>query len=229
MITPLTRRLLREWKRHSFIQDDLFYVKPQDNNLHIWHFVLYDDTLNLEVYLMCLIKDSDHLNEQPIILMRCLTPNQMFPLDMNICLDYMSPIIMVNGLFGFVDHLRRYLFDKKEFEDGDLMKGWNRTVCKDFKWMFPMLVDRFPLLPSSLKKVEDYLEHRIRKVPNTLARTNNTMKKFQFDHIPILACDNSSNINDSVSKPVKKQKSTEGEYITKTLKINECYKRKPLQ
>lgn len=89
MVFSITRRLLRDWKHinRSLLyinpenQDSLFYLKPQDSNLHIWHLILIEPLSSTELYFILYINE---LFDSEVLLVRCLTPYDNIPFNRNI-------------------------------------------------------------------------------------------------------------------------------------------------
>ncbi|CCF59245.1 hypothetical protein KAFR_0G02110 [Kazachstania africana CBS 2517] len=163
MVTSITRKLLRDWKflmRHNndMMQDNktFFYLSPQDSNLHIWHVVLIDPTTKSEVYILLYFTDPSNENVMQnspgdnissshniVILMRCLTPSSVFPINKNISLNHLSSYLLSKGFRPFLMELWHIFFDNSHnisIENARLLHAWNRIMYKDFKLHFPFLM-----------------------------------------------------------------------------------------
>ncbi|KAM3162985.1 UBS1-like protein [Lachancea thermotolerans] len=130
MISPITRRLLRDWKRlaHAPAQTS-YHVRPQEANVHLWHFVLTangkpgsgtNDICGSEIYGMFFVGGSD---TEPMVLMRCFTPNACFPANKTVSLTHLAPLLLGQGLSAFLEHLQRVL----EHADNSVAKESNAT------------------------------------------------------------------------------------------------------
>lgn len=167
MVSLLTRRLLREWKhlsRHysqfSGVTNTLFHLKPQDSNLHIWHLVIYDPSTTIELYMKLYIGNED----EPTIILRCSTPNEVFPINRNISLTHLNYSLMDHGFISFVQQVWKLFFGnnnnkmdentKREGIKPRLFFAWNRIICKDFKIYFPELLGN--LAPGDYEMVKSY-------------------------------------------------------------------------
>ncbi|AMD19636.1 HCL515Wp [Eremothecium sinecaudum] len=208
MVATLIRSLLRDWKRmqHTGLRGNssenreevngnanniLPYIKPQDNNVHIWHVVLYDDLQELEIYCMCYFKVRN--DAEPTVVMRCCTPNSCVPMNRNVCLSYLSPILS-QGWLAFYAQLRSMFFECVEHrESGELMKTWNRVVCKEFGWNFPTLMDNYNVTQEGLNYVNELLANENFSMRKKRERLNQGFK-FQLEGLSpqndLLACDN---------------------------------------
>lgn len=150
MVSLLTRRLLRDWKNlarynahHPGKTNVLYHLKPQESNLHIWHLVLYDPSTLMELYLKLFIGTE----EEPAIILRCLTPNELYPTNRSISLTHLNYILLDRGLVPFLQQVWSLFFAKEagqsEMMDCDnsrLTFAWNRIINKEFKCVFPELV-----------------------------------------------------------------------------------------
>ncbi|AET40943.1 Ubs1p Ecym_7091 [Eremothecium cymbalariae DBVPG len=216
MVTSLIRALLRDWKRMQHVTDVetvgegagvcgggveagsnriAVHLKPQDNNLHIWHIVLYNDTGELEIYCMCYFKERNDM--EPKIIMKCCTPNSYVPVNRNICLSYLSPILTNGGgWLPFYSQLRSMFFGCAEYRETEqLMKSWNRIVCKEFRWNFPALCGQFHVTAEGVNLVNEYIINENLSMRKKREKLNQGFK-FPLDskntQNDILACDNSS-------------------------------------
>ena len=164
MVSPLNRRLLREWKhisrdRGSNLDSQYFHLKPQDSNFNIWHLVLYDSTRSLEVYMIVFIGGSNNSSDkEPSIIIKCMTPNCSFALNRNISLTHYSHILLSSGFLGIIQKIWQLLFVQPNVNitnnigniesnglgclsvDKKLMHCWNRVICKTFRMQFPELL-----------------------------------------------------------------------------------------
>lgn len=130
-------------------------IKPQDNNVHIWHIVLYDEMCEYEIYCMCYFQVSN--DTEPTIIIKCCTPNSYIPVKGNLCLSYLAPLLeQGSSWLLFYSRLRSMFFDSVEHqESGELMKTWNRVVCKEFRWHFPALCEQYNVTQRGLKYVDE--------------------------------------------------------------------------
>lgn len=157
MVT-LTRKLLRDWKllnRHyaHFNQREnaLFLIRPQDSNLHIWHLVIRNPASKVELYLKLYIGGE----EEPTIILKCLTPNTLYPIGRNISLTHLNYFLMEDGLLPLLQQIWRLFFDNRDVtEKSRLSFAWNRIMCKEFKVQFPELAG--DLVPGDYAMVKNY-------------------------------------------------------------------------
>ncbi|SCU94660.1 LANO_0E07580g1_1 [Lachancea nothofagi CBS 11611] len=199
MISPVTRRLLRDWKRLWHQGHGKYNVRPQDSNLHLWNFVLTSEVV--EIYGVYFFGGSD---TEPMIVMRCFTPNGCFPANKNVNLTHLAPILLSQGLPGFLDHIYWMLNHTANLGDLRYMLSWNRVMIKDFKVHFPELHASFILQPEDIALVEQWNEsntnnrREVSKIPNfkikDLSPLSNT-----------IACD-----NDDQGKDTKRRKAGNG-------------------
>ncbi|CCK68061.1 Ubs1p KNAG_0A03810 [Huiozyma naganishii CBS 8797] len=141
MVIPLTRKLLRDWKHicrstiNKTTESKRYVLKPQDTNVHIWHLLLLEPVVGLELYFILYVDDN-------VLSLRCLTPNENFPLKMNVNISYMWPILRKEGFFGLIMKLW-YLFYggvgtvQKMEPVSRLLKAWNRIMYRNFTVCFP--------------------------------------------------------------------------------------------
>ncbi|CUS23926.1 LAQU0S12e03136g1_1 [Lachancea quebecensis] len=137
MISPITRRLLRDWKRlaHTPAQTS-YHVRPQEANVHLWHFVLTandrtesetNEFCGSEIYGMFFVGGSD---TEPVVLMRCFTPNACFPVNKTVSLSHLAPLLLGQGLSAFLEHLQRaleYADNSIAKESGTVNSGWHNA------------------------------------------------------------------------------------------------------
>ncbi|SCU84714.1 LADA_0D03356g1_1 [Lachancea dasiensis] len=205
MISPVTRRLLRDWKRLWHQQNTRYHIRPQDSNLHLWNFAL--TSKEAEIYGVFFIGGSD---TEPIIVMRGFTPNHCFPANKNVNLTHLAPILLTQGLSGFLDQLYRMLDHTSTVGGIRFMQTWNRLMIKDFKAHFPELHASFSPEPQDYALVQQSI--------NSTAKHDHPLQSgFKFrDLSPLsdtIACD-----NDDKGKDTKRRKldvsgtaATEGE------------------
>lgn len=186
MVSLLTRRLLREWKhvsrhysRFSDMKNNLFHLKPQDSNLHIWHLVIYDPSTTIELYLKLYIGNED----EPTIILRCSTPNEVFPTNRNISLTHLNYTLMDHGFISFLQQVWKLFFNNNNKMNENAKEGgirprlcfaWNRIICKDFKIYFPELLGT--LAPGDYEMVKNYsksIENITSKHTNNSELNNN--------------------------------------------------------
>lgn len=194
MVSLLTRRLLREWKnltRYSAHFADrrnvLFHLKPQDSNLHIWHLVLYDPTTSVELYLKLLIGSE----EEPAIILKCLTPNELYPTNRNISLTHLNCLLIYRGLTPFLQHIWRHFFEKSAVEVSSeksrLTIAWNRIICKDFKNLFPELLGT--LAPGDYQLVKDHYRNTVNSQVESVTNTGRDKVEESCTTNNLIACD----------------------------------------
>lgn len=151
MTTTLTRRLLREWKilmrgsSHTTECNHYFHLKPQDNNLHVWHLVITEPNTGTEVYIVLYIADNNNDPNNLVIFMRCLTPNDFCPMNKNISLNHLSLILRNHGFNGLIMKIWHTFFDSIDSDsnvcnNSRVLRAWNRIMYKDFKLHFPEIV-----------------------------------------------------------------------------------------
>lgn len=165
MVSSITRRLLRDWKyiNRSLLyknlenQDNLFYLKPQDSNLHIWHLILLEPLTSIELYFILYINEKF---DSEVLIVRCLTPYDNIPFNKNINLSYLFPIFKEHGLHQLILKIWNICFNQQnncknlisntKNENisissstqcvARILRAWNRIMYKDFKIYFPELV-----------------------------------------------------------------------------------------
>lgn len=154
----MTRKLLRDWKllnRHyaHFNQRDniLFCIRPQDSNLHVWHLVIRNPATKMELYLKLYIGGE----EEPTIILKCLTPNNLFPIGRSISLTHLNYFLVEDGFLPLLQQIWRLFFDNRDAtERSRLSFAWNRIMCKEFKTHFPELVGN--LVSGDYTMVKNY-------------------------------------------------------------------------
>ncbi|KAH7584984.1 Ubiquitin-conjugating enzyme suppressor 1 [Nakaseomyces glabratus] len=144
-----TRRLLREWKHYNRTvrQDEaLFYMKPHDSNMFVWHVVLRDfKQTGHELYILLYLHQLE--NDNSIIVMKCLTPNNKLPINRNVSLTHLQNLLLLeHGFVKLIDHIWGMFFrttdtlmNNNTQINSRLCYSWNRIVCKDFVRVFPEL------------------------------------------------------------------------------------------
>lgn len=206
MAGSLTRRLLRDWKhltRHYLhITDNskiLFHVRPQDSNLHIWHLVLVNPEKHAELYLRLFVGCED----EPSIVIRCLTPNDRFPINRNISFTHLNYLLVEYGLIPFLQQIWRLFFENSGMAMAPIAQGtrfhfaWNRIVCRDFKLNFPELVGT--LASGDYEMVKSYCK---KSEPTALGGTRPESRRSRgnvnrepgdehYDSGNLIACDDS--------------------------------------
>ncbi|SCU92031.1 LAMI_0E08438g1_1 [Lachancea mirantina] len=194
MISALTRRLLRDWKRLNHQYEPAYHVKPFDADLHIWNFVLTgkDGEIDAEVFGMIYI-GGDELN--PVIVMRCSTPNETFPLNRNVSLTHLGSVVLISGLTGLLEHVKQRVWSRMNLStepgvfDWRLTRAWNRVMVKDFKQVFPDLASEFPVSETETLLVQQWSDCNARREPRPAPKF-----KFQnFTPATTLACDSNDN------------------------------------
>lgn len=157
MSSVFTKRLLREWKAISArnsSEPSLYVLQPQDSNLHIWHLVITNPATAEEIYLQFFIsfEDSSRItaDSSPVVVLRCLTPNSLLPINRNIVLPQVGRTIVKGGMSVFVMNLWHSFFSigasinatgtGPSKLDPRLSRAWNRVICRSFKHYFPDLV-----------------------------------------------------------------------------------------
>ena len=162
MAHPLTRKLLKDWKyfmRHPEKTQGLFHVRPHDSDLHLWHVVMYEPRTSLEVYLLLYIGGN---NQDPYIIMKCLSPNSCFPINRTVSMTHLNYLLSKDlGLQDLLSHIWQPLFHIQATEDLQYSpsmvkfnKAWNRIIYKDFKSYFPELIGT--LQPGDYSIVKSY-------------------------------------------------------------------------
>ncbi|GAV51887.1 hypothetical protein ZYGR_0AF03580 [Zygosaccharomyces rouxii] len=140
----LTRKLLRDWKslnRHyshfNTRENVLFCIRPQDSNLHIWHLVIYNPVTTVELYLKLYIGDE----EEPSIILKCLSPNTLFPIGRSVSLTHLNYFLVEDGFLPLLQQIWRLFFNNcEQMGSSRLTFAWNRIMCKEFKIQFPELL-----------------------------------------------------------------------------------------
>lgn len=166
----LTKKLLRDWKHitRSGTNDykKKYILKPHETNLHIWHFLLFEPDLGLELYFVTYINNTS-------ILLRCLTPNDFFPFNKNVNMSYLLNELIKNGFNHFILKVWDLLFNINNNNANfnqyhyisstndnsikrlvHLLRAWNRIMYKDFKIHFPELIGY--LLPGDYEMVKNF-------------------------------------------------------------------------
>lgn len=134
----LTRRLLRDWKHYNRVRGSRYLLRPQDSNLHVWHLVLRSGDEE-EIYALL------YLNEQTgdgssVIILKCMTPNAVFPLHGNVSLTHLQRLLEEeHGFLRLIEHISTLVFSERDpvRSGGRLGYAWNRIMCKDFLRVFP--------------------------------------------------------------------------------------------
>ncbi|QLL30881.1 hypothetical protein HG536_0A06960 [Torulaspora globosa] len=166
MISLPTRRLLRDWKnlsryntQYSERANVLYHLKPQDSNLHVWHLVLYDPGTSVEIYGKLFIGTED----EPAIILRCLTPNEVYPTNRSVSLTHLNCILLDRGLVPFLQQVWGLFFakdrgdsDMTDYDRSRLTFAWNRIINRDFKRFFPELVGN--LAPGDYQMVKAHYQ-----------------------------------------------------------------------
>lgn len=214
MVSLLTRRLLRDWKNltrynsHSGRGENvLFHLKPQDSNLHIWNLVLSDPSTSVELYLKLYIGDE----QEPAVILICLTPNDIYPTNRRISLTHLNYILLDHGLVPFLQQVWS-LFFGKGVEQGEMIDcdksrltfAWNRIINKDFRCVFPELVGN--LVPGDYQMVK---EHCHRNVGSHGARESQVSGACTGGSL--IACDGSYRTGTAMVK--RRSDATEHEHI----------------
>lgn len=121
-----------------------------------------------EIYLQFFIsfEASGHMasDSSPVVVLRCLTPNDLLPINRNIVLPQVGRTIVKNGMHAFVMNLWHSFFSfnscadsmdqAKTRLDAPLSRAWNRVICKSFKHYFPELLGT--LQAGDYRKVKAY-------------------------------------------------------------------------
>ncbi|SCU93618.1 LAFA_0F17348g1_1 [Lachancea sp. 'fantastica'] len=186
MISPITRRLLRDWKRLWHQGSDRFHVRPQDSNLRLWNFVLDCDTAEVYGVLFCGGSDTE-----PVMVMRCFTPNACFPANQNVSLTHFVPLLLTQGLVGFMEQLCRMVDHTPGATDVRFTRTWNRTMIKDFKAHFPQLYSQFQPESQDLNAVQMWADSRAKRAESH-TQTFGPRQDYLSPLSNTIACDNSS-------------------------------------
>ncbi|QLG74969.1 hypothetical protein HG535_0H02960 [Zygotorulaspora mrakii] len=203
MVGLLTRRLLRDWKQisrhYQHIRDKnsiLFHLKPQDSNLHVWHLVINQPLKHAELYLRLFVGSE----EEPSIILRCLTPNNRFPVNRNISLTHLNYLLIDYGFFALLQRIWKLFFEHAETlsavheQESRFCFAWNRIVCRDFKLNFPELVGC--LAPGDYEMIKDHSKrigqstHQTRKVGSNTTVDNGSTDE-SYNESNLIACDDS--------------------------------------
>ena len=156
MTSTITKKVMREWRNLSCLSNSetkCYYLKPQDSNVCIWHLLLVEPNTSMEIYIQLYISDSNKLDrtlhEESTVIIRCLTPNNLLPINRNISLSHLSNIIVQEGIHTFIMNLWHTFFTETiNYEDTNNLqiinastsRIWNRIICKNFKYYFPELI-----------------------------------------------------------------------------------------
>ncbi|CEP61983.1 Ubs1p LALA0_S04e05072g [Lachancea lanzarotensis] len=186
MISPITRRLLRDWKRLWHQGSDRYFVRPQDANVRLWNFVLNCETA--EVYGVFFCGGSD---TEPVLVMRCFTPNACFPANQNVSLTHLAPLLLTQGLVGFMEQLCRMVDHTPGANDVRFTRTWNRTMIKDFKTHFPQLSTNFEPNSQDLSAVQLWADSKAKRA-EMHTQTFGPHHGYLSPLSNTIACDNSS-------------------------------------
>lgn len=159
----LTRKLLRDWKQLMRQERaSTYHLRPQDSNLHVWHLVITDPITHNEQYIMLYIYGNEM---DPAIIMRCLTPNILFPINRNVSLSHWNFILNENGFHGLIQKIWRSFFYESEapssyLSNFRLLRAWNRIMYREFKKLFPELIGSlqqgdYEMVRTLAKKIND--------------------------------------------------------------------------
>ena len=156
MASLLTKKMMKEWKNLSCLSSEeprLYHLKPQDSNVCIWHLLLKEPRTFMEIYIQLYIADGKRSEieqyEQSAVIIRCLTPNNLLPINRNVSLSHLSHIIVDEGLNTFIMNLWHTFFATNYTSDNkfhstiinaSMSHIWNRIMCRSFKIHFPDLV-----------------------------------------------------------------------------------------
>ncbi|AAS54710.2 AGR220Cp [Eremothecium gossypii ATCC 10895] len=158
MVSALIRGLLRDWKRMQYAEGGLGrWIRPQENNVHVWHLVLYDGMGEREIYCMCYVGER---GGAPVVVLRSCTPNSYVPLQRNVCgAPVARELAGGGGLAGLYRRVAGLFFGVAHRESAELMRAWNRVVCREFRAQFGALCGG-ALSATGLAQVREYLaEH----------------------------------------------------------------------
>lgn len=219
MIYPLTRKLLRDWKKLNYQSCSKYHIKPQDSNLHVWHCALVDETTGYEVYVMIFVGGEN----EPVTILRCFTPNASYPINRNICMSYLASIISNTGLVGLLDHLSYLFFDRHARRDSQYLpencepsahfsKVWNRTMLKDFNTYFPELYQQLEISTRDREMIQQWLNKNTYK---SNVSSPSTVPSFKFtDTSFVMACDETQQ-QQHQQQHFKKQRTVNGHVNTR--------------
>ncbi|CAI4058959.1 hypothetical protein N7582_001251 [Saccharomyces uvarum] len=179
MAYSLTRKLLKDWKylmRHPEKTQGLFHVRPHDSDLHLWHVVLCEPRTTLEMYLLLYIAGDD---QDPYIIMKCLSPNSCFPINRTISMTHLNYLLLRDlGFQELLSHIWQPFFHTQPIDDLQFSssmvkfnKAWNRIIYKDFKSYFPELIGT--LQPGDYAIVKSYTKNH-----NISSCNSNTVNEF---------------------------------------------------
>ena len=156
MTSTLTKKVMREWRNLSCLptnETKPYYLRPQDSNVCIWHLLLVEPNTSMEIYIQLYISDSNKidraLHEESTVIIRCLTPNNLLPINRNISLSHLSNIIVQEGIHTFIMNLWNTFFTETisyepangtKIINASTSRIWNRIICKNFKYYFPELI-----------------------------------------------------------------------------------------
>ena len=204
MVSSVTRRLLRDWKHinrsllylNSKNGDRLFYLKPQDSNLHIWHLILIEPSTSTELYFILYINETF---DNEVLIVRCLTPYDSIPFNRNIDMSYLFPIFKEQGLyqlmlkiwhvcFGQQNNYKNSTFDSQNDNINisnsnqyvvRMLRAWNRIMYKDFKIYFPELVGflqpgDYESVKALSKRLKEYKHYGLLQNQHKTNRNNST-------------------------------------------------------
>lgn len=140
----LTRRLLRDWKHYNRVQSSggsRYRLRPHDSNLHVWHLVMQGLDEREEIYALLYLKELAS-DDNCVIILKCMTPNGVFPLHRNVSLTHLQQLLVQeHGFLKLIEHISILIFSNKDSfrYSGRLCYAWNRIMCKDFLRVFPEL------------------------------------------------------------------------------------------
>ncbi|CCH59269.1 hypothetical protein TBLA_0B04320 [Henningerozyma blattae CBS 6284] len=219
----IARKLLREWKyliRHSPESQKLFFLKPQDSDIHLWHLVLSHPQTGMEIYLVLYINidelrdikrnnfnshghafNNNGVNSNSII-MRCITPNLICPINKNISVTHLRVLLKENGFNGLIHFLWSKFFDPindtRFCTNNNIQKLcklgyiWNRTMSRSFRSLFPEIIGT--LQQGDYLFVKEYSKRLRMDINNDIFGTCNVSTDYNNDI-------NTSTMNTSIEIP----------------------------
>lgn len=132
--------------------------------------------------------------EEPAIIVRCLTPNSMYPTNRNISLTHLNSLLIDRGLAPFLQHVWRHFFEKdaaegclERFDKSRLTIAWNRIVCKEFKSLFPELVGT--LAPGDYQMVKDHHRNTVNTQIDSMSDSGRKGVSESCSMKNLIACD----------------------------------------
>lgn len=163
--------------------------------MHVWHLVLRLDEegplAQEEVYALLYLKVSG--DDSCVIVLKCMTPNGVFPLHRNVSLTHLQQLLaQEHGFIRLVEHIWTMVFARESVRcGGRLCYAWNRVMCRDFLRVFPEL--HGSLQDGDYQLVKSYAARNGAGSTGSIAQNleyTGTKSYFGSETLPSMACNN---------------------------------------